>query len=309
MCITCVNCGQQILRQGLVGRNPFRCDLCKKTAKNKSRRGKYAKSKLRHSLACLHCQQSFTSDRKKQKYCCPQCRWLASRKTVWLLCENRQCRKQFETRPSLAANGHRFCCRECSYPEKHICQNPSCKKAFRPKYKVANKPWQGKGLYCCRECYADHRFGVNRPRRKSAQKIVSASARSALITSLRKKCKLLSVPHDPECTREAVCERDNWVCQMCGIKCDKEHLGTNKKPKPTAAEHDHMIALTTPGSPGNVFPNSQCLCRKCNNRKRTRSWGQRRFDFEESGKRWENGARGRRQRNSKSCEEIPASAV
>ena len=262
-----------------------------------------------HQHVCQQCGVSFTSAQKSQPTCSRKCAGIRGRERLVLKCARTNCSRSFEARQSEINNGRRFCCRECSYPEKHICQNPSCKKAFRPKYKVANKPWQGKGLYCCRECYADHRFGVDRPRRRSAQKIVSASARSALVTSLRKKCKLLNVPHDPECTRDAVCQRDNWVCQMCGIKCDKGHLGKNKKPKPTAAEHDHMIALTTPGSPGNVFPNSQCLCRKCNNRKRTRSWGQVRFDFEESVKRWENGARGRRQRNSKSCEEIPASAV
>jgi 5-methylcytosine-specific restriction endonuclease McrA len=127
-----------------------------------------------------------------------------------------------------------------------------------------------------------------------------------LATSLRKKCKLLGVPHDPECTRQAVCERDNWICQMCGVQCEQQHPA---KPLPHAAEHDHIVALTTPGSPGNVFPNSQCLCRTCNNKKRTRSWGQLRLDLEGSTRRWENGAQGRRQQTSRSCEAIPASVV
>jgi hypothetical protein len=167
----------------------------------------------------------------------------------------------------------------------------------------------GKGLYCCRECYCDHRYGETRPRKTYPELIVRRASRSALATSLRKKCKLLDVPFDPECYREAVCERDGWVCQMCGVKCDKEHLGKNRKPNPNAAEHDHMVALTTPGSPGNVFPNSQCLCRRCNNKKRTRSWGQHRLDLEGSIKRWENEARGRRQRSSRFSAEIQASAV
>jgi hypothetical protein len=293
MCVTCVDCSVPVV------------------LKPRDRCGRGAI----YSHVCQICQNSFVSNKRRRVTCnSPSCRkeWnrkesaARHRKQTHELCGNPACTNS-------RTKGRKYCCDECrhvvQYPPKSICQNPLCKKPFRPKYKVANKPWKGKGLYCCDECYADHRFGVDRPRRRSSQKIVNAAARGALVTSLRKKCKLLSVPHDPECTREAVCERDNWVCQMCGIKCDKEHLGKNKKPKPNAAEHDHMIALTTPGSPGNVFPNSQCLCRKCNNRKRTRSWGQVRFDFEESGKRWENGARGRRQRNLKSCEEIPASVV
>jgi hypothetical protein len=137
--------------------------------------------------------------------------------------------------------------------------------------------------------------------------MVQAACRQALRTSLRKKCKILGVPDDPECIREAVCERDKWVCQMCGIDCLKEWT-FNKETRqidPRSAEHDHIIHLTATGSPGNVFPNSQCLCHACNNRKRDSVWGQLRLDLEGSVQRWVEGGFARNQRRSKSSVAIP----
>lgn len=165
--------------------------------------------------------------------------------------------------------------------------------------------------YCNRECYFDHRYGADRPKRPSTPSQVATASAKALCTSLRKKCKTLGVPYDPECFRVAVCERDGWVCQSCGIECIKKwsyRKGT-RTPDKRSAEHDHIIPLTAPKSPGNVFPNSQCLCNGCNNKKRDTADGQLRLDLEGSVQRWENEARSKRQQNSKCSEAIPAAAV
>lgn len=298
----CRECGNFPTSKGKRGSAKYRCDLCNKKRRQEVRRIKYQESKKRHVLTCKRCGCQFACCRARQAYCSRACMHLGQRKRAVVECARQGCCKQFVVKKGEIEKGRRYCSRECSYNPKRPCKNPACQKLFRPKYARGKRLWMGKGFYCSRNCFFDHRFGTDRRRNPS----FPAARRSALGTALRKKCKILGVPHDPECTREAVCERDNWTCQMCGVKCVKEH---GAKPLPIAAEHDHMIALTTTGSPGNVFPNSQCLCRLCNNRKRTKSWGQIRFDFEGSVQRWENGGRGRRQRRLKLFAEIQGSVA
>jgi 5-methylcytosine-specific restriction endonuclease McrA len=117
------------------------------------------------------------------------------------------------------------------------------------------------------------------------------------------------VTFDPACTREAVLARDNNVCQKCYIKCNKEYRlhAKTKTPHWRNAEHDHIVPLSVPGSPGNVFENSQCLCRRCNAKKGNTPEGQLRLCLEEEA--WGNGVRVRRQRSLKSLEETPAAAL
>jgi hypothetical protein len=298
----CCECGNCPASKGKRGPAKLRCDLCNKKRQQEVRRIKYQESKKRHRLTCRHCGCEFSCCLAKQAYCSRACMHLGQRKRVVAKCARPGCGNDFVAKKGQIESGRRYCSRECTYNPKKTCKNPACQKLFRPKYARGKRIWMGKGFYCCRECFHDHRYGSDRRRKPSSP----SARRSALCTSLRKKCKILGVPHDPECTREAVCERDNWTCQMCGIKCVKEH---GAKPLPVAAEHDHMIALTTRGSLGNVFPNSQCLCRSCNSRKSAKSWGQLRLDFEESIQRWENGGRNRRQRRSKLFAEIPASVA
>lgn len=311
MSLTCCDCGREIHRNGRVGRQPKRCRECKLSCERARLAGRKRprKGEGLHAHACQQCGVAFRSCRKRQPYCSPKCFRVASRRRVIAVCGRAQCGAKFETTQSKIDKGRRFCSDKCRLQQKQesrpICHNPKCGKRLGRRF---NAKLQGVGRdygkYCCRDCFYDHRWGEARPARKSSAAEILRASRSALGTSLRKKCKVLDVPHDPECTREAVCERDNWTCQMCGVKCSKQHNGKNHKPLWNAAEHDHMVALTTKGSPGNVFPNSQCLCRRCNNKKRTRSWGQIRLDLEGSVRRWESGARGRRQQNSRYCAAI-----
>jgi hypothetical protein len=310
MFTTCVGCSGRLVSNGRRGPKKSKCRTCKaadEVARRKRNRLKYS---TRHGHKCHHCGLKFQSERKRQKYCSAQCRALGRRRRLVAACANERCGKEFETRPGRLANGHRFCCRECSYHEPLICKNPACGKQFRMKHATKNK-WQNAGKYCCRDCYNDHRWGENRPRKEWPRSHVQAASRRALATSLRKKCKILGVPNDPECTRQAVCERDNWVCQMCGIDCLKDWT-FNKQTRqidPRSAEHDHIVHLTAKGSPGNVFPNSQCLCHACNNRKRDSAWGQLRLDFEGSVQRWVEGGFARNQRRSRSSVAILAAGV
>jgi 5-methylcytosine-specific restriction endonuclease McrA len=258
-----------------------------------------------HRKTCEQCRRSFCTGRQRQKTCSNKCR-TASRQTRFsAVCANASCGKEFTVTPSQYAKGRRCCSWQCRAEHMRLpdrfCQNPVCGKKIEREAQGPRKTALGQDgrKYCCRECAWDHRWGSDRPRKNWSKQHLAAASAGALQTSLRKKCKILEVPFDEQCTRRAVLERDGWVCQLCEIKCNREYVidPRTRKPDPQNAEHDHIIAITTPGSLGNVFPNSQCLCRKCNNKKRDRSIGQLRLDLEGSVKRWESGARGRRQQN------------
>jgi len=186
--------------------------------------------------------------------------------------------------------------------------NPACGREFRRK-QCTNNEWKGKGLYCCRDCYSDHRFGLDRPRRNRTKDHVARSSRDALARSLRKRCKQFNVTFDPACTRQAVLDRDKRVCQKCRVKCNKEYVlhPVTRTPDLRNAEHDHIVPLSVPGSPGNVFENSQCLCRKCNMAKGDTPEGQMRLRLEEEA--WGSGVRVRRRQNLSCSGATPAAAL
>lgn len=227
-----------------------------------------------HGGKCLQCGNSFQSCRAKQKYCNATCAHLATRSRSVVACHN--CCKKFE-RCSARSGGRRFCSKEC-FRQSHAVEAVQCQHCGKDfKRKAYLTPWHGKNKFCSRECYLDNRWGADRPRKQWPAAVRRKSSRKALATALRAKCKHYGVPFDPACTREAVCERDGWVCHNCGIQCHKGPHRFNKKTRkssPRNAEHDHVVALSVPGSPGNVFSNSQCLCRRCNGRKGKKRGGQ-----------------------------------
>ncbi len=303
----CVDCERPIDCSGKRGPLAKRCVACHALHAKKSQRSA-ARKKL-HGHVCKQCGTHFFSSRKHQPYCSPDCVHLAQRKRITLVCQNESCGKPFEVTPSEVAAGNVCCSWQCRAQHMLLpdcfCQNPACGKKIEREAPGPRKTARGQDSrkYCCRECAWDHRWGSDRPRKDWSKKHLASASAGALRTSLRKKCKLLGVPFDEQCTRRAVLERDGWVCQLCKIECNREYViePKTRKPDPRNAEHDHIVPLTADGSPGNVFPNSQCLCRKCNNNKRARSIGQLRLDLEGSVKRWESGGLVRRQRNSRSC--------
>lgn len=308
MCLTCCDCGKTIHRKGRRGRPPRRCSDCKTRSGHANNRRRPGAGEGKHVHSCEYCGESFRSVRLNQKYCTSSCWALASRKRILSKCARPACGKQFETMPSRLSSGHRFCCRECSYREPCVCQNLACGKTFRPRCR-SSSDWKGKNKYCCRDCYADHRFGADRPRRKRSLSAVLSASAYALARSLRKRCKQFNVTFDPACTREAVLARDNYVCQKCHIKCNNEYRLHPKTRTPhwRNAEHDHIVPLSVPGSLGNVFENSQCLCRRCNAKKGDTPDGQLRLCLEEEA--WGSGVRVRRQHSSRSLEATQAAAL
>jgi hypothetical protein len=307
MSLQCFDCHANIVKTGSRGPSPKRCPECRRAFKAKSNRSRTLVAK--HCHTCKKCGNGFCSTRKRQPFCSYVCMHLGQRKRVLVCCGDPACNKPIEATPSRLAKGKAYCsskCAEARYPPKLVCQNPKCGREFRMKH-VTKSPWQNKGKYCCPECYRDHRWGSHRPRRKTKSKDLRAAANSALKTSLRKRCKVFNVTFDPACTRELVLDRDRWICQKCRCLCNKEYRrdAVTKKPHSRNAEHDHIIPLSVKGSLGNVFENSQCLCRECNCKKRDRAEGQLRLCLEEGA--WGKGVRVRSQQNLESSVGIQAS--
>lgn len=68
--------------------------------------------------------------------------------------------------------------------------------------------------------------------------------------------------------RQAIYERDHWVCQLCGELVDSQLPGNH----PRGATLDHLVPVSVGGdhSPGNL----QLAHRCCNSAKRDRVWGE-----------------------------------
>jgi 5-methylcytosine-specific restriction endonuclease McrA len=66
-----------------------------------------------------------------------------------------------------------------------------------------------------------------------------------------------------------VFDRDNWVCQLCGIKTPKSKRASIDDDAP---ELDHIIPLSRGGS--HSYINTQCACRRCNQSKGDKPSGQ-----------------------------------
>jgi 5-methylcytosine-specific restriction endonuclease McrA len=272
----CVECGASVNKSPHRGPMPKRCDACSRNHRNALARRRRTKP---HRCKCRRCDALFPSARKQQKYCSPECAHLASRDRVPVCCA--ECGKQFE-HAKKKGESRKFCSWDC-WQKSHAvpkCKCHNCGNDF-PR-KSYTHPWQGKNKFCSRECAWDHRWGADRPRRPRSANDRNAWSRRSRITTLKHRCRHYGCPFDPSCTREAVCERDGWVCQKCGVQCHKgEHrmIAGTRRCDPRSAEHDHIWPLSLPGGPGNVMSNSQCLCRKCNGRKRNKGGSQLRLAY------------------------------
>jgi len=280
----CVDCGDSIAEAVRRGPIPRRCEACKRAAERSRKAARRGCGKsLVHAITCHHCQREFRSDRKRQKFCSPECSHASSRNRQAISCQH--CGVSHEVAAGRSC-GRRFCSRECWAASRRsparICAGCGC-EFFR--CVNGKRDYQDKGKYCTRECYLNHRWGSSRPRKRWSRNHVDRCSQRALATSLRQRCKHFGVPFDPACTREAVCDRDGWVCQQCGVKCHKGRWRINNRTRKASArnaEHDHIVPLGCGiADRGNTFDNSQCLCRRCNGRKGKRRGSQLRIRFTE----------------------------
>lgn len=280
--LRCGRCNETITSFPRRGRPSKWCRGCLRAVraeqeKARKRRAKESGKDKSHRLVCKLCGVDFNSSRQRQKYCSTDCAHLADRDRVRLTCQ--QCKKSFEKGRKLA-EARRYCSWAC-WQESHgasHCRCQQCGKEF--KRKSYKHPWQGKNKFCSRECALDHRWGADRPRKGGTDSAKKSWAQRTRATTLKHRCEHYGCHFDPSCTREAVCERDGWVCQKCGVQCHKGECRTmagTRRLDPKNAEHDHIWPLSLRGGPGNVMSNSQCLCRRCNSVKRNKGGGQLRI--------------------------------
>ena len=86
----------------------------------------------------------------------------------------------------------------------------------------------------------------------------------------RGRCRHYGVTYDPKVKREAVVERDNGICQICGKRCDPndKRWGSFGPNYPTL---DHIRPLSKGGT--HTWDNVQCACGMCNSNKRDLLYG------------------------------------
>lgn len=268
--LSCQGCGVD-LSPAKRGRRPKWCGPCRLKQRACSRPLK--------GQTCLHCSQDFSARNAKQKYCSHDCSHAADRKRVTVRCGC--CSKPFQVTPC-NLRGRKYCSTECRAVGRQSppCKCQHCGKEFKRKHRT--HAWQGKNKFCSRECAWDARWGEGRPRKGGSAAAKRSWSQKTRTTTIRHRCKHYGRPCDVTCTREAVCERDGWVCQQCGIQCHKGEWridAATRKTDPRNAEHDHIWPLSVRGGPGNVLENSQCLCRRCNSKKRNKVGGQLRLSL------------------------------
>ena len=74
------------------------------------------------------------------------------------------------------------------------------------------------------------------------------------------RCKRYGVPHVYGITREKVMARDGWKCGICGERIKRRIT----YPEPGYGSIDHIIPLSSAGSPGHVWTNVQAAHLGCN---------------------------------------------
>lgn len=262
----CSECGLECVSEAKRGPVPSRCKPCRESRASGLAKSRYEAEGYRkpYRLCCQNCGSNFWSSFKRQKTCSRKCYRQREKKQFRSLirCDNPGCRKEFwKSKLQIKKTQTHYCCKQCFL--QHQRPNVFCKNC-NVEIKGNTSGRKADRKFCCKKCYFDYRWGADRPNEKRKN-------RYAANTKLRIRCKFFKVPHDKSLSRIFVLERDNYRCQSCGIKCNKEYkILKNRKVSLRNAEVDHIIPLSFKGSPGHVLENCQCLCRKCNMAKSSR---------------------------------------
>lgn len=201
---------------------------------------KIRKKQIQPIKKCAYCGKEYQG---KGKYCSEECKEKQhiKNKTKTITCKH--CGKQFITTKNVS-----YCSEECRtaalknqqreyrkrryIPRKVICKE--CGKEFLTEY------GNMKRVFCSDECF-----------KKYGHRVAKATRRAKV------RCNGYEFfdPHE-------VLRRDNYTCQICGVKTPIELRGTLDD---CAPELDHIIPLALGGE--HSKNNTQCLCRKCNHTK------------------------------------------
>ena len=210
----CKNCGKEFA--GLRTTKQYCSDACRKSYGKTHGNEKY-------TYTCLNCGKTYQAKQKdRDKYCSRECAYehktrakTEKKKNICLICG-----KEFGGR-----GGKKYCSDECFKKMKRIkayersAVKRKCKWCgitFKPQYKA------GTYTYCCEE----HKRLADKQNRKSM--------------NIERKHGVSLIK------RQAVFERDNFTCKICGkpIKMDKSHTLGGKNPHPLAPSIDHIVPVS-----------------------------------------------------------------
>lgn len=266
----CKSCGKSFLAtNGGWGPLPKWCETCRVGA-------------IRQ---CAFCGSAFEIKTAGQAACsraCSRRARIGREETLSCL----RCAIQFEKR-SRAGDKNLYCSRECAFKYKadrsifesssvwfkkcNVCERPfvarrsnvqrcgeDCDK-IRHRQKERERSSERKDLTPrdCRKCGKPFTPIYGKKNRVfCSKKCLDASFRPPGRTH-RIRARRAGVAYEP-IDKEKLFIRDNWTCQICGVKC----IQWPGKPHPRAATLDHVVAIANGG--GHLWGNVQCACWKCN---------------------------------------------
>jgi HNH endonuclease len=221
------------------------------------------------TYVCLYCEKTYTPlDSRRTSYCSKACsakhrnffkmKNFPSCHVAFTKC--RMCDKLFqsrnkEMRPNKVKGrmtGNTIFCNE-------VCRDSYFDKLKKPKH-----------IHACVDCNKSI-FGTARKKRctycakkQAKKKMIERGAERNRLKKHIDRAKYFGVEYEPICLTK-VFERDNWVCQLCGIETPKELRGTYDDRAP---ELDHIVSMSNGGP--HLYHNVHCACRWCNGRKGSR---------------------------------------
>lgn len=141
-------------------------------------------------------------------------------------------------------------------------QHSSCTRCRNKKHKMC--PDCGgslsHGRWLCTPCAAVRKKASRRKQKREHR------MKHGNDCTFRQRCKKYGCPYT-KVSKQAVMERDDWKCRLCGHKLlDKfTTVMDTRTPHPRSPTIDHVVPLSFgPSSPGHVFDNCQAACWQCN---------------------------------------------
>lgn len=284
----CLNCKQQV-QSGTRGLPAL---YCSRTCKKQHRLA---------AMTCEECGKQHYAANPKQKYCSPQCSNEARRIEPIYHCKwcsrpffpKAKNRKTYCTREcafaDLKANAQprvERCpapttCADCGQQierprtNKKYCERIECVKnrnKLRERSRFVGTPPR---TFVCSQC--DREF-VRQGKKASGKRVTTyCSVRCAKkgsnqyrsVNGMKRKRRENEVRERrliaatvERIRPRVVFKRDNWLCHVCGERCDPESVF----PSPMYPTVDHVIPLARGGE--HSYANVKCCCFSCNSRKR-----------------------------------------
>lgn len=259
-------------------------------------------AEAKYSKTCEHCNKhylaKFNSGRFCSKQCCEKARYIKA-KCGPFVCKN--CGIKFFAKNN---RWNQYCTRQCASSHKsQTIQHKILKeiKALRRIAKKGNatalpisilnevaalirikrnqkknkKRFNNSVIKTCKHCKGKFTYTIQMGRHQEfCSKQCSIDFNIEAIRSARRICKARrrAVVKNKEADRIdpiAIFEIAKWTCHICGCKTPKKLRGTHKH---NAPELDHIVTLAEGGA--HTFNNVACACRRCNQIKSSKSFGQ-----------------------------------